>query len=354
MAGSVAIFGRDLLAITFAQHLLGVGTAIFTYGIGRLAFGRAAGLLAGLAAALSSPLLIYEHYLITESVFTFFLILSMLLLVAGLQDRARGVLRRRRPRPRRGRADPAGRAGRPRGPAPRGDPRLPALAPEPHGLRPGRRLLRAAGRPLGDPQSGRLRHGRRGQHRPIPDLPLGQARAQLRLLRGVRRRLPRRGPAADEGAQDRPGSDRQAPRAGPDLPAHPRQPEPDRGPDRRDAQGHRPRSDHARSDALGHRHGRDVLRAAERRPEGGGGPLAPGGPRAASGGEPVGPLQLPAGGARRPPTSTRLPTPKRLAPSSDRPGWPGGSSGSGSSGRCWRWSCRPTAWASCRSWSPSS
>jgi 4-amino-4-deoxy-L-arabinose transferase-like glycosyltransferase len=85
MAGSVALFGRDLLAITFAQHLLGVGTAIFTYGIGRLAFGRAAGLLAGLGAALSSPLLIYEHYLITESVFTFFLILSVLLLVAGLR-----------------------------------------------------------------------------------------------------------------------------------------------------------------------------------------------------------------------------------------------------------------------------
>jgi 4-amino-4-deoxy-L-arabinose transferase-like glycosyltransferase len=85
MAGSVAIFGRDLLAITFAQHLLGVATAAFTYGIGRLAFGRVAGLLAGLGAALSSPLLIYEHYLITESVLTFFLILAMLLMVAGLR-----------------------------------------------------------------------------------------------------------------------------------------------------------------------------------------------------------------------------------------------------------------------------
>src|SRR6187431_2754413 len=89
MAGSVALFGRDLLAITFAQHLLGIGTAIFTYGIGRHTFGRAAGVLAGLGAALSSPLLIYEHYLITESVFTFFLILSMLLLVAGLRTERR-------------------------------------------------------------------------------------------------------------------------------------------------------------------------------------------------------------------------------------------------------------------------
>jgi 4-amino-4-deoxy-L-arabinose transferase-like glycosyltransferase len=92
MAGSVALFGRDLLAITFAQHLLGVGTALFTYGIGRLAFGRAAGLLAGLGAALSSPLLIYEHYLITESVFTFFLILSILLMVAGLRSERRAYL----------------------------------------------------------------------------------------------------------------------------------------------------------------------------------------------------------------------------------------------------------------------
>jgi hypothetical protein len=95
MAGSVALFGRDLLAITFAQHLLGVGTAVFTYGIGRLTFGRATGLLAGLGAALSSPLLIYEHYLITEPVFTFFLILSIFLLVAGLRSERRATLRLR-------------------------------------------------------------------------------------------------------------------------------------------------------------------------------------------------------------------------------------------------------------------
>jgi len=85
MAASVALFGRDLLAITFTQHLLGVGTAVLTYGIGRLAFGRTVGLLAGLAAALSSPLLIYEHYLITEPVFTFFLTLAVFFLVAGLR-----------------------------------------------------------------------------------------------------------------------------------------------------------------------------------------------------------------------------------------------------------------------------
>jgi 4-amino-4-deoxy-L-arabinose transferase-like glycosyltransferase len=89
MAGAVGLLGRDLLSITFVQHLLGVCTAAFTFGIGRLTFGRTAGLLAGLLAALSSPLLIYEHYLITESVFTFFLVLSILLLVAGLTSERR-------------------------------------------------------------------------------------------------------------------------------------------------------------------------------------------------------------------------------------------------------------------------
>jgi hypothetical protein len=91
MAASVALFGRDLLAITFAQQLLGVGTAALTYGIGRLAFGRAAGLLAGLGAALASPLLIYEHYLITEALFTFFLTLAIFLLVAGLRTERLGL-----------------------------------------------------------------------------------------------------------------------------------------------------------------------------------------------------------------------------------------------------------------------
>jgi 4-amino-4-deoxy-L-arabinose transferase-like glycosyltransferase len=87
MAGSIALFGRDLLAITFAQHLLGIGTAVLTFGIGRLTFGRWVGLAGGLLAALSSPLLIYEHYLITESTFTFFLILAIFLFVAGLRTR---------------------------------------------------------------------------------------------------------------------------------------------------------------------------------------------------------------------------------------------------------------------------
>ena len=85
VAGSVWLFGRDVLAIAFAQHLLGIGTAALAYTIGRLSFGVAAGLLGGLLAALSGPLVIYEHYLITEAVFAFLLVGSVALLVAGLR-----------------------------------------------------------------------------------------------------------------------------------------------------------------------------------------------------------------------------------------------------------------------------
>ncbi|MDP8922443.1 MAG: glycosyltransferase family 39 protein, partial [Chloroflexota bacterium] len=87
LAGAVGLFGRELLAIAFAQHLLGIGTAALTFAIGRLTFGRTVGIIGGLLAALSGPLLIYEHYLITESVFTFLLVAAICLFVAGLRTR---------------------------------------------------------------------------------------------------------------------------------------------------------------------------------------------------------------------------------------------------------------------------
>lgn len=78
-------FGEGFWAPIALQHVLGVGTAALVYGIGRLTFGRGVGLLAGLVAALSGGLLIYEHYLLTEAVFTFLLSLSLLLGLAGLR-----------------------------------------------------------------------------------------------------------------------------------------------------------------------------------------------------------------------------------------------------------------------------
>lgn len=81
----VFLFGEDLRALVLAQHGLGVVTAGLTWVLGRLAFGRLAGLTAGLGVALAGPLLIYEHYVLTESLFTGLLTLAMLLALRALR-----------------------------------------------------------------------------------------------------------------------------------------------------------------------------------------------------------------------------------------------------------------------------
>jgi hypothetical protein len=88
----VFLFGEDLRALTLAQHGLGVVTAGLSYGLGRAAFGRLAGLVAGLAVALSGPLLVYEHYVLTESLFACLLTLSMLLTLRALRRSSPGRL----------------------------------------------------------------------------------------------------------------------------------------------------------------------------------------------------------------------------------------------------------------------
>lgn len=81
LAGLWALFGDRLQPVAVAQHLLGVGTAVLTWVLGRLALGRLAALLGGLATALSGPQIIYEHYLMTEALFTPLVVLGVLILV---------------------------------------------------------------------------------------------------------------------------------------------------------------------------------------------------------------------------------------------------------------------------------
>ena len=77
LAGALLLLGDDLRGMTLVQHLLGIGTAGLTYVLGRLVAGehatagRAIGLAAGLLAAVSAPLVTYEHYLLTETLFGF-------------------------------------------------------------------------------------------------------------------------------------------------------------------------------------------------------------------------------------------------------------------------------------------
>jgi hypothetical protein len=84
IAGSILLFGQELRALALAQHLLGVGTVGATYLLGRLTFGRPAGLLAGLLVAISGPLLLYERYLLSEALFGFILTATVLAGVAAI------------------------------------------------------------------------------------------------------------------------------------------------------------------------------------------------------------------------------------------------------------------------------
>lgn len=81
IAATIGLFGTELLALAFVQHLLGVVTAGLTYGLGRLTFGRGVGLAAGLLTAVAGPLIVYEHHVMSETPFTFTLVLCALTFV---------------------------------------------------------------------------------------------------------------------------------------------------------------------------------------------------------------------------------------------------------------------------------
>ena len=85
VGGVIALFGEELRALMLVQHGLGVATAVAAFALGRQLYGPAAGLLAGLLTALSGPLLVTEHYLMSETLFGALLIGALLVFVAGLR-----------------------------------------------------------------------------------------------------------------------------------------------------------------------------------------------------------------------------------------------------------------------------
>ena len=89
LATVIATLGEDLRGLVFVQALLGLVTVAATYWLGRLAFGRTAGVLAALSVAIGGQHLIYEHYVLAESVFATFLALAALAVV-GAASAARG------------------------------------------------------------------------------------------------------------------------------------------------------------------------------------------------------------------------------------------------------------------------
>ena len=85
LASVISTLGEDLRGLVFVQAMLGLGTVAGTYWLGRLTFGRVAGAIAALSVAIGGQLLLYEHYVLAESVFAMFLTLAMLALVAALR-----------------------------------------------------------------------------------------------------------------------------------------------------------------------------------------------------------------------------------------------------------------------------
>jgi 4-amino-4-deoxy-L-arabinose transferase-like glycosyltransferase len=91
VAFSMVLMGEDPHGLAFLQHLLGLGTVVLTYwlaravfsGAGSLAAGRLAGLVAGLLVALNGTLIVYERYVMAETLFTFLLTAAALALVVG-------------------------------------------------------------------------------------------------------------------------------------------------------------------------------------------------------------------------------------------------------------------------------
>ena len=75
------------MALAFVQHLLGLVTTALTYALGRASFGRLSGLVGGLAAALSGPLLVYEQHVMSETLFTFTLVLCAFSFVLAARHR---------------------------------------------------------------------------------------------------------------------------------------------------------------------------------------------------------------------------------------------------------------------------
>lgn len=88
VGGALWLFGQqNLLGLLAAQHLIGLLTVALTYLLGRALWGQAAGWLAGSLAAISGPLILTEHYIMSETLFGCLLTAGLLSATYGLQRR---------------------------------------------------------------------------------------------------------------------------------------------------------------------------------------------------------------------------------------------------------------------------
>jgi 4-amino-4-deoxy-L-arabinose transferase-like glycosyltransferase len=86
LGGLIAWLGPSLEATVAVQHVLGLATVVLVYFIGALSFGRIAGLVAALGTAINGSLLLMEHMLLSESLFTPILAAGMLMVLLALRS----------------------------------------------------------------------------------------------------------------------------------------------------------------------------------------------------------------------------------------------------------------------------
>ena len=75
------LFGEDPQAIATVQHTLGLAIVALTFALGFLLAGRIGGVIGGLLSAVSGPLILTEHYLMSETLFCFTLTLAITLFI---------------------------------------------------------------------------------------------------------------------------------------------------------------------------------------------------------------------------------------------------------------------------------
>ena len=84
LAGVLLVSDLDTAAVAFVQHLMGPAAGLLVYLIGRRLFGPLVGLVAALLTVLDVELALYEHAVMTETLFTVLLLCALALVLLRL------------------------------------------------------------------------------------------------------------------------------------------------------------------------------------------------------------------------------------------------------------------------------
>jgi 4-amino-4-deoxy-L-arabinose transferase-like glycosyltransferase len=90
IAAAFGLLGERLTSIVAAQHALGVINALLALVLGRMVLGNVGGLVVGILTALSGPLLLYEHFVMTEMLSTTALLVATIAMLHALAARTFG------------------------------------------------------------------------------------------------------------------------------------------------------------------------------------------------------------------------------------------------------------------------